>query len=74
MIHQVVNQPRGRHWDIDLILGFCKEAVAYAKERNATVGIDSWGVDHGFLDADGAIASAPVMYRDASHQIGRAHV
>ena len=30
----------------------------------ASVGIDSWAVDYGLLDADGVLISMPVHYRD----------
>lgn len=30
-----------------------------------SVGIDSWAVDYGLLDADGALLGSPVHYRDS---------
>lgn len=55
-------------WDIELLLGFCREALAIAQKNGATsIGIDTWGVDHGFLNSDGELVQPPVCYRDASH-------
>ncbi len=56
-------------WDLDFLLGLCRGAAECAGERfeRSTVGIDSWGVDHGFLDAEGRLLQAPVAYRDVSH-------
>jgi len=31
----------------------------------ASIGIDTWGIDYGLLDADGALLSPPYCYRDA---------
>lgn len=56
-------------WDIDLLLGFCERALKFAQENGAeSIGIDSWGVDHGFVDSSGKLIQPPICYRDASHQ------
>lgn len=74
IVEQVTHAPictRGRWvWDLDLLLGLCRRAIDYAAAnfRRATVGIDSWGVDHGFLDAEGKLIGPPVSYRDPSHE------
>ncbi len=56
-------------WDIGLLLELCRSAEAHAAERfeSATLGIDTWGVDHGFIDHNGSPLGAPVCYRDTSH-------
>ena len=74
---EIINQiPHGAtevngrlEWDIDLLLGLCQEAVDHAATRfeSATLGIDTWGVDHGFVDHQGKSLGAPVCYRDTSH-------
>jgi rhamnulokinase len=38
------------------------------------VGIDSWAVDYGLLDADGVLLGNPVHYRDPRHETGVAAV
>jgi rhamnulokinase len=54
-------------WDLDSLLALCQEAADYAEAHGGTIGIDTWGVDHGFLDADGELIDAPVCYRDRTH-------
>ncbi len=57
------------HWDI---LGLYREVLdglraavrAGGDGGLASVGIDSWGVDYGLLDASGALLGNPVHYRD----------
>lgn len=54
------------HWDL---LRLYAEILAGLRTaaRNfdlASVAIDSWGVDYGLLDADGALLGNPVHYRD----------
>lgn len=73
VIEQVLNKPIERdghvYWNIDELFDLCQRAWTYAEDNfdEATVGIDSWGVDHGFVHPHGAIAN-PVAYRDLSHQ------
>ncbi|MEZ0326947.1 MAG: rhamnulokinase family protein [Fimbriimonas sp.] len=57
------------YWDIDLLLGLCREAADYGAShfQSSTLGIDAWGVDHGFIDDAGTLIDAPVCYRDLSH-------
>ena len=58
-------------WDFSLIFdqvkaGLSKAAVR-AKElgrRIHSIGVDSWGVDYGLIDADGKLIVDPVCYRD----------
>src|ERR1035437_2288481 len=54
------------HWDV---LGLYREVVAglptAARAHDLTgIGIDSWAVDYGLLDATGALLGNPVPYRD----------
>jgi rhamnulokinase len=62
-----VRLPDGLHWDVLRILCEIKEGLAKAgrKARIEGVGVDSWGVDFGLLDRDGALVSNPYHHRDA---------
>jgi rhamnulokinase len=58
-------------WPFGTILDGLKEGLAAgqraARERRAaiaTVGVDSWAVDYGLLDAGGRLLEDPVCYRD----------
>ncbi|MEU4112059.1 rhamnulokinase family protein [Streptomyces sp. NPDC027717] len=61
-----VRLPGGLHWDVlGLYAGVLDGLRAAGREARLTsVGIDSWAVDHGLLDADGALLGNPVHYRD----------
>ncbi|MET7289929.1 rhamnulokinase family protein [Streptomyces sp. NPDC005573] len=62
-----VRLPGGLHWDIlGLYAGVLDGLRAAGRTAHLTsIGIDSWAVDHGLLDADGALLGNPVHYRDA---------
>ncbi|HEX9999757.1 MAG TPA: rhamnulokinase family protein, partial [Actinoplanes sp.] len=51
------------HWDI---LGLYREVLAGLRHAGSvdSIGIDSWAVDYGLLDATGALLGNPVHYRD----------
>ncbi|MFF7187244.1 rhamnulokinase family protein [Streptomyces sp. NPDC008222] len=55
--------PEGLRWDIlSLYTGVLDGLRAAGPVRS--VGVDSWAVDYGLLDADGALLGNPVHYRD----------
>ncbi|GAA2361966.1 rhamnulokinase family protein [Dactylosporangium salmoneum] len=52
------------HWDILALYRGMLAGLAAAGPVDS-LGIDSWAVDYGLLDADGALLGNPVHYRDA---------
>ncbi|MGI9122938.1 MAG: rhamnulokinase, partial [Rubrobacter sp.] len=61
-----VRLPDGLHWDVLRMLSEIKDGLARAvrEEEIEGVGVDSWGVDFGFLDSEGALVSNPYHHRD----------
>jgi rhamnulokinase len=62
-----VRLPDGLYWDIlglyqDILEGL-REAYVQAPDL-AGIGIDTWAVDYGLLDADGRLQGSPRHYRD----------
>jgi rhamnulokinase len=56
------------HWDALRLFTEVLDGLRTAVARHpdlASVGIDSWAVDYGLLDRDGALRGNPVHYRDA---------
>ncbi|GAB2611991.1 carbohydrate kinase [Paractinoplanes abujensis] len=65
--HRFANEPvrtRSLHWDI---LGLYREVLKGIEKAGPvdSIGIDSWAVDYGLLDAGGALLGNPVHYRDS---------
>jgi rhamnulokinase len=62
-----VRLPDGLHWDIlrlyhEVLVGL--RAAAHDGDGLRSIGIDSWAVDYGLLDADGRLLGDPYHYRD----------
>ncbi|TDD69207.1 rhamnulokinase [Actinomadura darangshiensis] len=53
------------HWDVLGLYGNVLDGLRSAPRDLASVGIDSWAVDYGLLDANGTLLGNPVHYRDA---------
>jgi rhamnulokinase len=51
------------YWDVLALYRHILEGLRTSPELGS-IGIDSWGVDHGLLDADGVLLANPVHYRD----------
>jgi rhamnulokinase len=64
-----VRLPDGLHWDVLRLWTEIKCGLALAVQEYgadlASVGLDTWGVDFGLLDRDGALVSNPYHYRDS---------
>lgn len=59
-----VRLPEGLRWDVLSLYAGVLDGLRAAGDVDS-VGIDSWAVDYGLLDADGALLGNPVHYRDA---------
>jgi len=65
-----VMTPTGFYWDTIRILFEIKNAILKATQEGGvdTLGIDTWGVDYGYLDKTGALLATPFNYRDTRTQ------
>lgn len=59
-----VRTPEGLRWDILSLYAGVLAGLRAAGQVDS-IGIDSWAVDYGLLDGDGALLGNPVHYRDA---------
>ncbi len=72
-VHRFSNQPvylpDGMHWDVLRILTEIKRGLSLVVQNYGAppdgLGIDTWGVDFGLLDAQGVLIGNPYHYRDS---------
>lgn len=70
--NDAIKETDGWHWNIEHLFARVKQGIALAAEKYGddvvSVGVDTWGVDYGLLDADGKLLCAPFQYRDSRTQ------
>jgi rhamnulokinase len=59
----VVERDGHLRWDLTALHGEVVAGLARVPDAES-VGVDTWGVDYGLLDADGRLLAEPVAYRD----------
>lgn len=71
VVHRVAHEPVARRdgvlrWDWQLIRGAVIDGLELARDMHplASIGIDTWAVDYGLIDADGMLLADPACYRD----------
>ena len=66
--HQAVDDHGTLTWDLERIMDGARRSIVEVTERLGrapdSIGIDTWGVDYGLLDAQGELLRAPRAYRD----------
>ena len=73
-VHRYANTPvrlNGTlYWDFPRQFGDILAGLAKAARDGpvASVAVDTWGVDYGFIDARGRLLANPVHYRDTRHE------
>ncbi|HEX42014.1 MAG TPA: rhamnulokinase, partial [Phycisphaerales bacterium] len=75
-IHRFANGPVDvagtLRWDFDRLLAEVKTGIGKAAKATQSppvgIGIDTWGVDFGLLDAEGRLIEPPYHYRDSRTQ------
>ncbi len=73
-LHLPRKLPSGLHWDLTglwgNILEGCRQSLAWAKDNGlkiTSLGVDTWGVDCGYLGRSGELLALPRCYRDPRH-------
>lgn len=68
-VHRFANAPvdlaDGLHWDVTGLYREVLTGIEKLPRNVASLGVDSWAIDHGLLDEDGALLGIPFSYRDS---------
>lgn len=77
----VVELDGGLHWDFDALfdevlkgLAAAADTAAASGEQIVSIGIDTWAVDYGLVDASGELLAQPFSYRDERGRTAVANV
>jgi rhamnulokinase len=62
--NRMVERGEHKHWDAGELHGHVLASLEKADPAVESVGIDTWGVDYGYLDAGGDLLADPFAYRD----------
>ena len=64
-----VSTPDGIHWEVLRLWSEIKQGITLAVRKHdqpiSGIGLDTWGVDFGLLDKNGALLGNPFHYRDS---------
>jgi rhamnulokinase len=67
-VHRFAHAPLdlvdGLHWDVTGLYREVLSGLSQLPRGVVSLGVDSWAVDHGLLDAAGALLGVPFSYRD----------
>jgi rhamnulokinase len=70
--NEPVKEADGWHWNLELLFTNIKQGIAIGVKKYGeavvSVGVDTWGVDYGLLDARGKLLGVPFQYRDRRTQ------
>lgn len=62
--NETVERHGHRHWDVERLRSELLAALRKAGPEPESVGIDTWGVDYGYVGREGEVMEPPFAYRD----------